>query len=85
MLKSITLNEGVENYIFNGANLMWPGVRDYSNLQNFKKDDIVSIRNAKGEIIAVGALGCSLDELKKNADLSGIAVYILHYKGDKLW
>ena len=30
-------------------------------------------------------MGCSLDELKKNADGSGVAVYILHYKGDRLW
>ena len=36
-------------------------------------------------MIAVGALGCSFDELKSNTDGSGIAVYILHYKGDKLW
>lgn len=30
-------------------------------------------------------MGCSLDELKTNIDGSGIAVYILHYRGDKLW
>lgn len=40
---------------------MWPGVRDLSRLGNFKKDDIVSIKNYKNEVIAVGALGCSLD------------------------
>ncbi len=64
---------------------MWPGVRDLSRLGNFKKDDIVSIKNSKNEVIAVGALGCSLDQLKVNADGGGIAAYILHYKGDKLW
>lgn len=45
----------------------------------------MSIKNSKGEPIGVGAMGCSLDELKKNTDGSGVAVYILHYKGDKLW
>lgn len=30
-------------------------------------------------------MGCSLDELKANPDGSGIAVYILHFRGDKLW
>lgn len=64
---------------------MWPGVRDLSRLGNFKKDDIVSIKTSNNEVIAVGALGCSLDELKGNNDGSGIAVYILHFKGDKLW
>jgi predicted RNA-binding protein (TIGR00451 family) len=81
----VIINEGVEGYIFNGANLMWPGVRDFTNVGNFKKDQIVSIRTSKGEVIGVGAMGCSLDELKKNTDGSGVAVYILHYRGDKLW
>jgi translation initiation factor 2D len=85
LLKNIIINEGVEGYIFNGANLMWPGVRDFSNLGNFKKDDVILIVTCKGEPIAVGAMGCSLDELKKSPDGSGIAVYILHYRGDKLW
>jgi translation initiation factor 2D len=59
--KSITINEGVEGYIFNGANLMWPGVKDFSRIGNFKKDQIVSIQNANGEPIGIGAMGCSLD------------------------
>lgn len=32
LLPFIHLNEGVENFIFNGANLMWPGVRSYAAL-----------------------------------------------------
>jgi predicted ribosome-associated RNA-binding protein Tma20 len=35
--------------------------------------------------VAVGAMGCSFEDLKKNTDGSGIAVYILHFKGDRLW
>ena len=64
---------------------MWPGVRDISGLGNFKKDQVVAIRDSKGFIIAIGAMGCSFDDLKKNTDGSGVAVYILHYKGDRLW
>ena len=64
---------------------MWPGVHDISTLGDFQKDQVVSIRNSKGFTVAVGAMGCSFDELKKNADGSGVAVYILHYKGDRLW
>ena len=64
---------------------MWPGVRDIGSLGTFKKDQVVSIRDSKGQIVAVGAMGCSQEELKKNSDGSGIAVYILHYKGDRLW
>jgi translation initiation factor 2D len=61
LTKSLYVNEGVEGYIFNGANLMWPGVRDLSRLGNFKKDDIVTIRSSANEIVGVGAMGCSLD------------------------
>jgi len=64
---------------------MWPGVRDFSGLGHFEKDQVVGIRTAKGEIIAVGAMGCSLKEFQSNADKSGVAVYILHYFNDQLW
>lgn len=32
LVKTLVLNEGVEAYIFNGANLMWPGVNNYGDL-----------------------------------------------------
>ena len=64
---------------------MWPGVRDYKGLENFQKDQVVAIRSAKGQLIGVGATGCSLKELQNNKDNSGVAVYILHYYNDKLW
>ena len=48
LIKSLTINEGVETYIFNGANLMWPGVRDFEGLGDFKKDETVGIGNSKG-------------------------------------
>lgn len=63
LIKTVDLNEGVESYIFNGANLMWPGVRSYAGLGNFQKDQVVGILSSKGDIIAIGALGCSLKEL----------------------
>ena len=85
LTKTLTINEGVETYIFNGANHMWPGVRDISALGTFKKDQVVAIRNSTGQVIAVGAMSCSLNELKGNEKGDGVAVYILHYKGDRLW
>jgi predicted ribosome-associated RNA-binding protein Tma20 len=39
---------------------MWPGVNNYTDLGKFKKDQVVGIRSIKGEIIAIGATGCSL-------------------------
>lgn len=48
LVKYLDLNEGVETYIFNGANLMWPGVRNIKDLGDFKKDQIIGVRSAKG-------------------------------------
>lgn len=59
LVPTLTINEGVEAFIYNGANLMWPGVFDYSALGKFKKDQVVGIRSLKGEMIAIGAMGCS--------------------------
>jgi predicted ribosome-associated RNA-binding protein Tma20 len=36
----IFLNEKVEQFIFNGANLMWPGVKNAKDLPDFKADDV---------------------------------------------
>ena len=60
LTSSLIINEGVESFIFNGANLMWPGVLDFSSLGNkFKKDQVVSIKTSQGAVIAIGAMGCS--------------------------
>ncbi len=64
---------------------MWPGVRDLSGLGQFEKDQVVGVRTAKGQLIAIGAMGCSLKDLNSNPDKSGVSVYILHYLNDKLW
>ena len=36
LLPKLILNGGVESYIFNGANLMWPGVKNIDELGKFK-------------------------------------------------
>lgn len=38
----IYLKEGVEQYIFNGADLMWPGIKSF-NTEDFKQYDIAVI------------------------------------------
>ena len=40
--KKIFLKEGVESYIFNGADLMWPGVKGFSEGE-MKINDVVVI------------------------------------------
>lgn len=46
---------------------------------------MVGIKAANGEPIAIGAMGCSFKEFQDKSDANGVAVYILHYKNDKLW
>lgn len=88
MLNNVILNPGVENFIFKGANLMWPGIAKVEK-EEFKKDDIAGIINEKGKIIAVGALGCDSKEYalmkQEENEIKGIALYILHVIEDKLW
>jgi predicted RNA-binding protein (TIGR00451 family) len=45
LVKPLIINIGVEKYILNGANLMWPGVLYH---ENFKKDDFTSIVTVDG-------------------------------------
>jgi predicted ribosome-associated RNA-binding protein Tma20 len=59
IVNSLTLYEGVETFIFGGANLMWLGVADYSKLGNFEKDSIVAVKNSKDEFVVIAALAVS--------------------------
>lgn len=38
----IFLKEGVEQYIFNGADLMWPGIKAFSS-EEFKVNDVAVV------------------------------------------
>ena len=45
LLEPVYINPGVSNFIFNGANLMWPGVKSPETLSEFKADDVRVIIN----------------------------------------
>lgn len=65
LIPSIEIFQGVEENIFKGANLMWPGVSNYAGLGDFEKDGVVGIVNAKGNFVAIGALTISKKELNE--------------------
>lgn len=56
IIPSVDIFEGVEDNIYKGANLMWPGVSNYARLGEFEKDGVVGIRNSKGIFVGIGAL-----------------------------
>ena len=75
--------EGVEKFIYKGANLMWPGVQNKDQLGEFKESDIVAIENSKGELVAVGAYMC--DSANIPSDGKGEAVLNLTFLNDHVW
>lgn len=84
----IYLKEGVEQYIFNGADLMWPGIKSL-NTEDFKQYDIAVIyaknqtesEQAQYAPVAVGKILTG----KVPEELKGKAVQVEHYLYDELW
>jgi len=80
----LEVNTGVESFIFGGANLMWPGVKNRANLGKFYKDDVRYIKASNGIPIAVGTMACTSEELAASGP-TGTAMFVLHFLEDKLW
>lgn len=93
--RSLVLKVGVEQYIFNGANLMWPGtirssspivgVANIDSMGNYAQEEIVVVRAANGTAVAVGKLACNTSIVKTASEKKGNAVKVLHFLGDELW
>lgn len=65
LVGKIHIHKDVEKYIYNGANLMWPGIKNIEG--TFKKDEVRCIVNSENIFVAVGAMSCSSEEYKKLA------------------
>eukprot|EP00347_Sterkiella_histriomuscorum_P011099 403373759 len=85
------LKTGVESYIFNGADLMWPGIKAFGEEQ-FKVNDIVviyaknqhSLAQVGDEAYIPVAVGKMLaNQIPDN--LKGKAIQVEHYLYDELW
>lgn len=87
----VYLKEGVEQYIFNGADLMWPGIKSLST-EDFKQYDIAVIYAKQTSATAEGApatyapvaVGKILTG-KVPEELKGKAIGVEHYLYDELW
>lgn len=84
-----TTHPQVVSKLYNGANLMMPGVikegSDLKSFGRFRKDDIVAVNlTSNSSAIAVGTLARSSEDLYM-AGGQGICVTTLHVFGDKLW
>ena len=77
----VVVDAGAIKFVCNGANVMRPGIKKYTE---FKKDDLVCIvEETHGKFIAVGKALVSSDDMQSIA--KGEAVKNLHYISDKYW
>ncbi|CDW79297.1 eukaryotic translation initiation factor 2d-like [Stylonychia lemnae] len=84
------LKAGVEQYIFNGADLMWPGIKAFDQ-ESFKVNQLVvvyaknqqqiGVENMEYFPIAVGKI--LANQIPDN--LKGKAIQVEHYLYDELW
>jgi translation initiation factor 2D len=79
------LKHEVEHFLYNGAQLMWPGIANFGSLPDFQGDEVVAIKTSEGKIIAVGAIACPKRALEAIGKIEGVAAYILHICDDQLF
>lgn len=77
----IIVDAGAIKFVCNGANVMRPGIRKYTE---FKKDDLVCVaEETHNKFLAVGKAIISSEEMPNIT--KGEVVKNLHYVSDKYW
>lgn len=77
----VVVDAGAIKFVCNGANVMRPGIRKYTE---FKKDDLVCVaEETHNKFLAVGKSFVSSDEMQNIT--KGEVVKNLHYISDKYW
>jgi len=77
----VVVDMGAVKFVCNGANVMRPGIRKYTD---FEKDQIVCVKEeSKQKFLAVGKSLVSSAEMESFA--KGEVVKNLHYISDKYW
>lgn len=78
----ITVDMGAVKFVYNGADVMGPGIVDFDN--GIKEGDLVWVRDVKNlRPLAVGRALLSADALARKE--KGKAVQSIIHVGDKLW
>lgn len=78
---TVVVDAGAIKFVCNGANVMRPGIKKYTE---FKKDDLVCIvEETHNKFLAVGKAMVSSDEMQNIS--KGEVVKNLHYISDKYW
>lgn len=78
---AVTVDMGAVKFMCNGANVMRPGIKSFSE---FKKDQIVCVvEESQKKFLAVGKALVSSDELQTMT--KGAVIENQHYVSDKYW
>jgi len=78
---NVVVDMGAVKFMCNGANVMRPGIKNYSD---FSKDDIICVvEESQHKFLAVGKALVNSSEMKKMP--KGEVVKNLHYISDKYW
>ena len=78
---SVTVDMGAVKFMCNGANVMRPGIRNFTE---FEKDQLVCIvEESQKKFLAVGRSLVSSKEMEPMS--KGIVIENLHYISDKYW
>lgn len=77
----VRVDDGAVPRIINGADIMRPGIKEFYG--NFKKFDIVLVKDFKNRIIAIG-LALNDKEVVEKWE-KGKVLKNIHYIGDKIW
>ncbi|MFN3654012.1 MAG: PUA domain-containing protein [Candidatus Nitrosotenuis sp.] len=78
---SVTVDMGAVKFMCNGANVMRPGIRNFTE---FEKGDLVCIvEESQKKFLAVGRALVSSEELETMS--KGAVIENLHYISDKYW
>ena len=78
---NVVVDMGAVKFMCNGANVMRPGIKNYSD---FLKDDIVCVvEESQHKFLAVGKALVNSSEMKEMS--KGEVIKNLHYISDKYW
>ena len=78
---NVVVDMGAVKFMCNGANVMRPGIKNYSD---FSKDDIICVvEESQHKFLAVGKALVNSSEMKEMS--KGEVIKNLHYISDRYW
>ena len=81
------LKEGVETFVFKGADVMWPGV-SHVNVEEFTQNDMVVVYAQESKGDQLNFFPVAVGKMTGNgipSSMKGKAIQVEHFLFDELW